>query len=93
VTEFVAFPNPTSAATELLCLYPPAAETEALVEIYSLSGRIVRRLEYPLGSTAVSWDTRDEDGHLVANGVYMGRLLLRSAMGSATALTKIAVMR
>jgi flagellar hook assembly protein FlgD len=74
-------------------LYPPVADADVSVEIYSLGGRLVRRLRYAPGATDVSWDTRDEDGDAVANGVYVARLVLRSGNGRATALTRVAVMR
>jgi subtilase family serine protease len=93
VTEFLAFPNPTPGRTDFLCLYPPVADADVSVEIYSLGGRLVRRLRYAPGATDVSWDTRDEDGDAVANGVYVARLVLRSGNGRATALTRVAVMR
>ena len=93
VVQFMAHPNPTSGPTEFLCLYPPVEGENVTVEIFSLSGRLLRRLDRESGGARLSWDGKDADGDHVANGVYMVRLLLRCARGRVTRLTRLVVLR
>lgn len=51
------------------------------VEIFSLSGRLVRRLEQPnlpAGFARMAWDARDQAGHPLASGTYLYRLTARA---------------
>lgn len=76
------------------------AGTGVAVEVYDLSGRLVRRLEEQrhrsAGPYAIPWDGKDDAGHLVAPGVYAVKLaLIGSTAGSgierAEALRSVAV--
>ena len=66
-----------------------ALDQPATLRVYDLAGRLIRRLELPLGQQAVSWDTVDDRGRSVASGVYVARL---SAVG-ASATTRVVVVR
>lgn len=70
-----ATPNPVREGTRF-SFELPAAGT-ASVELYDLSGRLVRALStgnFGAGPQSVSWDGRDESGARVAAGAYFARL-------------------
>lgn len=65
------YPNPFRTETDIAV--EAAGEMETLdIAVYSLHGRVVRRLRHPpsAGFVRVRWDGRDADGREVANGVY-----------------------
>ncbi|MFH1689826.1 MAG: FlgD immunoglobulin-like domain containing protein, partial [Candidatus Eisenbacteria bacterium] len=74
---FGNFPNPFNPVTEIRYVLPTGATVE--LEIYSLSGRLVRTLlageSQDPGRYAVIWDGRERDGNLAASGVYFYRLV------------------
>ena len=53
------------------------------MKIYTVSGRKIRTILQPdqdiFGYHEVEWDGRDDDGNLVANGVYFA--ILRTELG------------
>jgi FlgD Ig-like domain len=68
-----AMPNPFVRETRLRV----AAGGAASVQIYDVSGRLVRRLESPgKGERDIAWDGQDLAGHHAASGVYFARLVV-----------------
>ncbi len=68
-------PNPFSARTTLR--FRLADASDAKIEIFAPSGRIVRQLggqQYPAGMGEVVWDGLDQAGRRVSAGVYIARL-------------------
>jgi hypothetical protein len=69
-------PNPTRDGATLL--FRLARSQSVSIEIFDLSGRVVRTLrpggELPAGSHALPWNGRDDRGRRVAAGVYMVRV-------------------
>jgi flagellar hook assembly protein FlgD len=64
----------------------------AAVEVYDVSGRLVKRLadgKMPAGQHRVSWDCRDSDGRPAANGTYFFRL----SAGGEWAVSRVALIR
>lgn len=77
------FPQPftTRAAIEF---YLPVAD-RAVIEVFDVSGRMVRRLAddgFGVGATRVSWDGRNQAGALVAPGAYL--IQLRTSQATHT---------
>lgn len=71
------FPNPFSARTEIRYELQQAGYVE--IEIFSLTGQLVRRLvlsQQPSGKHTVEWDGLDQGGRPVASGLYIYRLRL-----------------
>jgi hypothetical protein len=64
----------------------PAGEHQANLSIADITGRTVRGIPVPSGRAgdrvSVAWDTRDEHGQLVPNGVYLVTLASTSARSS-----------
>jgi flagellar hook assembly protein FlgD len=69
----------------------PASEHQSVLRIAAITGKIVRGMPVPAGRTgervSVTWDTRDEHGQLVPNGVYFVRV------AQAQAVCKVIVQR
>jgi hypothetical protein len=75
VTLGGAVPNPFNPRT-VITFSVPAAQ-DARLDIYSLDGRLVRRLldgQVSAGAHDVVWDGRDDAGREAASGVYFHRL-------------------
>jgi hypothetical protein len=71
-------PNPFRDAAVIR--YASPSESLVSLEIYDLSGRLVRSLlddEVPPGYHSVIWDGRDDAGAEVGSGVYFARLAVR----------------
>ncbi|MGB6031575.1 MAG: FlgD immunoglobulin-like domain containing protein, partial [Bacteroidota bacterium] len=68
------------------------------VKVYTVAGRAIQTLEtQSSGETYVRipWDGRDRDGDLLANGVYLYKLIVKTADGSlgTEVLGKMSIIR
>jgi len=66
------YPNPFNPQTTIAYQLPQAGQVK--IAVYNLLGQQIRTLvmEYqPAGRYQVQWDARNEQGKLVANGVYL----------------------
>jgi len=64
-------PNPTTSTATIR--YTLSAPGRISLDIYDLSGRLVRSLasgDANAGENSVVWDGKDGSGHAAANGVY-----------------------
>lgn len=69
------YPNPFNAQTTIR--YQVPHQTEIMLEIYNMSGQLIRTLVQEIqdaGFYSVQWDARDEFGSEVASGTYLYRL-------------------
>jgi hypothetical protein len=73
------YPNPCNPSTVLTLWLPDAggraAESEVLLDIFSVSGEKVRTLfagTLASGANEIVWDGKDDRGAVVATGVYVG---------------------
>ena len=91
------YPNPfTSSTCFLFEMNPPrpGVEVDALVQIYTVSGRLIKTLEERiifedrrLGSdNCIRWDGRDDFGDPLAKGVYIYKIKIQSPNTGATLL-------
>jgi len=88
--EVRAWPNPFNPSTTLG--FSLSAPARAVVDVYNVQGRRVRRLlneELPAGDHRVNWDGRDGEGRAVATGVYFCRL----RAGGRDAATKMLLLK
>ena len=70
------YPNPFNSST-VLPFQAPISTADAALHIYNLQGQKVRTLvEGPViaGYREISWDGQDQNGRIVASGVYLYRL-------------------
>jgi hypothetical protein len=91
-TEHVITVSPSVVSSR--CRFSaPAAERPSVLRIVDIAGRTVRGISVPSGRAgdrvSVTWDTRDEHGQLVPNGVYF----VRVAQAQAQAVCKVIVQR
>ncbi|MBI4532046.1 MAG: T9SS type A sorting domain-containing protein [Candidatus Latescibacteria bacterium] len=69
------FPNPFNQETTIPYVLPGTVEVR--LEVYNLSGQVIRTLVngvVPAGDHLVRWDGRDDTGRDVASGTYLARL-------------------
>ncbi|MBK8490000.1 MAG: hypothetical protein IPL49_03600 [Saprospirales bacterium] len=90
ISNVLNYPNPFSTSTRFLYTLtgsePPAYFT---IQILTVSGRVVREItQNEIGPmhigthlTDYAWDGRDEFGDLLANGVYLYRIVAKKANG------------
>ncbi len=93
-----SFPNPLNgAAAQTMIRYELPQPGFAELRVYNLLGQAVRTLyqaALPAGFHEIAWDGRDEQGRLVAAGVYLYRLHVRSERKENvfTAVRKVVVV-
>lgn len=88
VTNFYPYPNPFSTSTRFVfTLTGSEIPDQIKIQIMTVSGRIVREItQAELGNIRIgnnlsdfAWDGKDEFGDQLANGVYLYRVIVRSA--------------
>lgn len=103
VAEVYAFPvpfrpngpdkgtGPGKTGTEAAGITFANLPTEGTIDIYTLDGRLVRRLAIPpnLAPASLAWDVKNAAGGKVASGVY----LWRAASGGNSKLGRLMVIR
>ena len=81
LVEPLNYPNPFARETTLTFELTDSAES-ITVKIYTLTGRLIRKLEENRntgpGFKPLKWDGKDDDGNEVANGVYFGKIIVKS---------------
>ena len=95
---FSSYPNPFAAgreAAQIVFVLERPAQVSA--EIFTLDGRLVRRLASDVALAAgmqefTRWDGRNGDGELVRNGTYLLRLSV-DGQGGGSYLRKVTVLR
>jgi hypothetical protein len=74
-------PSVTRSGAEILLAQP--ARTAGAINLFDVTGRLVRRLDVTAGTQAVRWDGGAAGGRTVSPGVYFLRLSGQRAGGSA----------
>jgi hypothetical protein len=98
------YPNPFDEETVITYrLTGPVHAEEVALKIYTVSGRLIRSWrdfldDYGLPGTqldyhVISWDGRDDDGHLLANGVYFYKVRARWEDRTVEQTGKLAILR
>jgi hypothetical protein len=87
--DVINYPNPFAGAGTRF-VYTNEVEIEnGTIDIYTVSGKKVRRLDIPTaarlpGQNSVFWDGRDTSGGTLANGVYLFVINVHQRSGNAT---------
>ncbi|HYC40078.1 MAG TPA: type IX secretion system sortase PorU [Chitinophagaceae bacterium] len=82
LTRVLNYPNPFTTRTEFWFEHNmPGQELTATVQIFTLTGRVIKYMRKTINSpgnrsTELEWDGNDEFGNRVARGVYLYRLTL-----------------
>lgn len=71
---------------------------EFKIKIYTVSGRMIKEIiknpnELKFDFNKIYWDGRDQDGDLLANGVYLYKILMTKGDKTENYLQKIAIIR
>jgi hypothetical protein len=96
------YPNPFSTSTSFTFQRSSAGGAgtpiDVTIKIFTLSGRLIKTI-HSYGITdnyvKIDWDGLDDDGNMLANGVYLYKVIARTVDGaySSEALGKLAVIR
>ena len=101
--------NPKSSSSDenkTTIVYVLTENSKVTINIYNCVGDLVRKLEYESGASGgtgvsggytnrVTWDGRNGDGMVVANGIYIAQIIAEPASGGDTVkeIRKIAVVK
>ena len=94
IARALVYPHPVREGADFTFML--SHDATVAVRVYSLSGRLVRRLaaeEHPAGFREVSWDGRDEAGAWVANGTYLYSIEARNGAEGAVVRAPLTVLR
>lgn len=81
------YPNPFTDKTAFYFQHnQPATSLDVLVQIYTVSGRLIKTIETTINSQGyrsppIYWDGFDDYGHKIGRGAYIYRIKLRSPYG------------
>ncbi|TKJ48032.1 hypothetical protein CEE34_00965 [Candidatus Aerophobetes bacterium Ae_b3a] len=67
----VAYPNPFSPSAHTNLVFWGNSVPYMKIRILNLSGELVKVLQEKYGNSMVSWDGKNEQGNLVARGIYI----------------------
>jgi len=80
------YPNPFNGATTIQYDIPDGTEyTKTVIQVFNVLGQRVKTLvaeDQQPGRYSVRWDGTDQNGSVVATGVYFYRLISKSHVGS-----------
>ncbi|OGS26168.1 MAG: hypothetical protein A2297_06375 [Elusimicrobia bacterium RIFOXYB2_FULL_48_7] len=69
-----AYPNPVDFSSNAATKFVISDTTGAKIEIYSTSGRLVRKLTAGAGSSTIDWNGKNEAGEKVSRGIYIYKI-------------------
>lgn len=98
VRDVLNYPNPFSSNTTFTFQRNTSTPVDVKIKVYTIAGRMIREIE-GMSITdkfvRIDWDGRDNDGNLLANGVYLYKLIVKSAgdENKQEVLGKLAVIR
>jgi len=93
--QVVNYPNPFSSNTSFT-FQTNHDGADVTIKIYTLSGRLIQELN---GLSAkgyndqFNWNGRDRDGDLIANGVYIYKIILKDGSETAEHIDKLVIVR
>ena len=96
VNDLYNYPNPMKNETNFIFNLAGAySENLFKIKIYTVSGRLIKEIEYTanIGNNSIFWDGRDNDGDFVANGTYFYKLIVGEDAGSELKIQKLVVLR
>ena len=93
------YPNPFSSSTVFTFEHNQLVSLDAQVKIYTVAGRAIQLLNrmnvIDRPTVTIPWDGRDKDGDILANGVYLYKIIVKTTDGrfSTEAYGKLSVVR
>lgn len=91
------YPNPFASSTNFMMRLTNIPD-EIQINIYTIAGRLIKKIVRPrselkIDTNKFEWNGRDEDGNLVANGIYLYKVILKSADQNDSVTNKLAIVR
>ena len=90
------YPNPFREDTYFTFQFQsPGGSAEVTIKIYTITGRLIREitdLAHP-GFNKIYWDGRDEAGDILANGVYLYKIIVDDGENRLEKIEKLAIVR
>ncbi|RKY97522.1 MAG: hypothetical protein DRQ13_04580, partial [Ignavibacteriae bacterium] len=91
------YPNPTSGETYFTFKLTQIPD-EMKIKIYTIAGRLIKDINIPAMDLSydfnkIYWDGRDEDGDIIANGVYLYKVILTAGDKTEDVIQKLAIVR
>jgi hypothetical protein len=98
VSDVFNYPNPFASGTTFTFRQNLNTPLSVTVKIYTLAGRLIQSLDaFPSGGPFVKipWNGRDRDGDILANGVYLYKVIVRTTDGrfGSEVLGKLSVLK
>ncbi len=97
VLSLYNYPNPFNSSTYFTFNLTQIPE-ELRIKIYSVAGRLLKEINVSVSElrnnfNRIYWDGRDEDGDLLANGVYLYKIIAKLSGQTSTEFQKLAIVR
>lgn len=91
------YPNPFSGDTYFTFKLTQIPD-ELKIKIFTIAGRLVRNIVKPASElnydfNRIFWNGRDEDGDLLANGVYLYKVIMKKGGKTIDVTQKLAIIR
>lgn len=98
ISDIYNYPNPFSSNTTFTFQQNLNSPIDVKIKIYTVAGRLIKQIEQNAINekyVTIDWDGRDEDGDILANGVYLYKLIVKTVNGdfNKSVLGKIAVIK
>jgi hypothetical protein len=99
VFDIYNYPNPFSDETYFTFNVSGSQFPEEMnIKIYTIAGRLIREIDIPVSSLQYGfnrfyWDGRDQDGNLIANGVYFYKFTILNNGEYTSEIKKIAKVK
>jgi hypothetical protein len=98
ISDVLNYPNPFAGGTTFTFKQNQLIPLSVTIKIYTLAGRLIQSLDQGFGGepfVRIPWDGRDRDGDILANGVYLYKVVARTVDGrfSSEALGKLSVLK
>jgi hypothetical protein len=99
LSDVVNFPNPFKDETNFTFqLLGSDTGTELEIKIYTITGRLIKSFDNLVPPSDgynydYLWDGRDDDGDIIANGVYIYKLVVRNENEQKEVIEKLVVLR
>jgi len=96
IKDLSNYPNPMRRNTSFMFnLSGSEHPASCKIKIFTVSGRLVKVINNPavIGYNQVPWDGTDEDGDLMANGVYLYKLIIEGDSQKETSIQKLVILK
>lgn len=96
ISDIYNYPNPMKGETNFVFnITGPEDIGKVRVKLYSVSGKLIRELEYIAlsGVNQILWDGKDADGDFVANGTYLYKIVVDNNSDIESKVQKLVVLK